>query len=520
MKYSKNIISKIIDLISPKDKWNLYKVIFILTVASIIEVAVVTLITSFISSIGSPGILEDNIFLNQQFKLNLSIEEYIFFLIFILVISTIFSLYALKLSLRYSAILGMKIGDDLLNLYTRMSLARYQLNNVPDLSKRVTVEAQRVADGIVIPIIQLFSKSSLSLLMLSVLFLYNPFITSVLIVIFFIFYAVNYLLKKDILSINSIDISKLLTKRFEIVALYLNNFEYYKVNKGSNLEAFKKAGYSFALKKSQNLFLGQSPKLILEFIIFTLLLTSVVVMAGQGKFISDIAFYGMISFKLLPAMQQVYLRVTQIRGHIGSLNAIYKDFFINIKDKKIIEPKTSIELANLKKYNKNFNKIRIAVSKKYLLKGKSGAGKSTILKIIMGLIEPDDGSVYIDEKPSNDYLLDCSYLPQKLNFGDIYIKDFFNSYDENYVIEMFKKYNLAYHDSPINTYSGGEQQRIALIKTILLKKKFIILDESSSALDKKNEESFLEYFTNLNITLIVISHRDGIDQYFDEVINL
>lgn len=520
MKYSKNIITRIINLISQRDKVNLYKIIFILTFSSVIEVSVVTLITSFISSVGAPGKIEETILLNQYLGLSLSTESYIFFLIFILVISTIFSLYALKSSLRYSAIMGMKIGDDLLSLYIRMSLTSYQSNNVPDLSKKVTIEAQRVTDGIIIPIIQLFSKSILSLLMLSVLFIYNPLITSILIVIFFIFYALNYFFKKDILSINSIEISKLLTKRFEIVALYLNNFEYFKINKGSNLEPFKNAGKDFALKKSQNLFLGQSPKLILEFIIFTLLLASVIIMAGEGKFISDIAFYGMISFKLLPAMQQVYLRITQIKGHTGSLNAIYEDFYINIKDKNMITPKTSIELIDSRKYSKNYINININISKKYLLKGKSGSGKSTLLKIMMGLIEPDGGKILVDAKPTTDYLLECAYLPQKLNFGDIYVRDFFSSYNEDDVIAMFKKFNLDYYNSPINNYSGGEQQRIALIKTILLNKKFVILDESTSALDKKNEDAFIEYFTNLNITLLVISHRDGIEKYFDEIISL
>ena len=57
-----------------------------------------------------------------------------------------------------------------------------------------------------------------------------------------------------------------------------------------------------------------------------------------------------------------------------------------------------------------FTEIKLDKEPTTLIIGENGAGKSTILKIIMGLIEPDNGSVYIDEKPSNDYLLDCSYL--------------------------------------------------------------------------------------------------------------
>lgn len=167
------------------------------------------------------------------------------------------------------------------------------------------------------------------------------------------------------------------------------------------------------------------------------------------------------------------------------------------------------------------------IGKKYLIVGGSGSGKSTILKLLLKFFSMYTGDISIDGEDfktlDSKYIYDnISYVPQKPVFFDGSIKenttlfetiedediDFALSFSEIenrvYELEGGKEYKT---DRNSSSFSGGEKQRLSLARGILNKKKIILLDESTSALDINTFEKIEKKLLSSELTIISIAHR-------------
>jgi len=154
--------------------------------------------------------------------------------------------------------------------------------------------------------------------------------------------------------------------------------------------------------------------------------------------------------------------------------------------------------------------------------GPSGCGKSTLLSIIAGLEEKTSGEIYIeDEKvegisPKIGYMLQRDCLLEWRNilnntlFG-LEIKRKLNKENKEYVEELLKKYNLyEFKDKYPSELSGGMRQRVALIRTLAVKPKILLLDEAFSALDYQTRimvtKDIYEILRKEKITALIVTH--------------
>lgn len=154
--------------------------------------------------------------------------------------------------------------------------------------------------------------------------------------------------------------------------------------------------------------------------------------------------------------------------------------------------------------------------------GPSGCGKSTILSIIAGLEEKTTGEIYIEgEKidgisPKIGYMLQRDCLLEWRNilsnamFG-LEVKGKSNAENRAYVEELLKKYNLyEFKDKYPSELSGGMRQRAALIRTLAVKPKILLLDEAFSALDYQTRimvtKDIYDILRKENITAIIVTH--------------
>ena len=127
--------------------------------------------------------------------------------------------------------------------------------------------------------------------------------------------------------------------------------------------------------------------------------------------------------------------------------------------------------------------------------GPSGCGKSTLLSIIAGLEEKTSGRIYIDGVESSGLSSSIGYMLQKdslLEWRSIYknvlfgleIRKMCTPENKKYVEELLKKYHLyEFKDKYPSQLSGGMRQRVALIRTLAIKPKILLLDEAFSAID-------------------------------------
>ncbi|MFV0556594.1 MAG: ATP-binding cassette domain-containing protein [Lactovum sp.] len=189
-----------------------------------------------------------------------------------------------------------------------------------------------------------------------------------------------------------------------------------------------------------------------------------------------------------------------------------------------------IELNNIEKSYPHFHlgPINFQINRGEFISiiGPSGTGKSTLIKLISNLIKADKGEIsykikeeeilYISQKGTT-----FNHLTVKENLR---IKDF---YEEGQMIKALEKVSLSKSDLEKYPFqlSGGERQRIDLARALLTNAKLLILDESMSALDKKNKESISELVLALvnsnKISVLYITHDEyQARKYSHQLVNL
>ena len=154
--------------------------------------------------------------------------------------------------------------------------------------------------------------------------------------------------------------------------------------------------------------------------------------------------------------------------------------------------------------------------------GPSGCGKSTLLSIIAGLEEKTTGEIYIEGEKVNGISCKIGYMLQRdclLEWRNILSNTMFglevkgkkDNVNKEYVLELLKKYNLyEFKDKYPSELSGGMRQRVALIRTLAVKPKILLLDEAFSALDYQTRimvtNDIYSILRKEKITAIIVTH--------------
>ncbi|MBV7390383.1 MULTISPECIES: ABC transporter ATP-binding protein [Enterococcus] len=158
--------------------------------------------------------------------------------------------------------------------------------------------------------------------------------------------------------------------------------------------------------------------------------------------------------------------------------------------------------------------------------GPSGGGKSTLLKIIASLVTPTVGKIYLEEQLQTDYLYtdyrkEVSYcFQQPTLFGET-VGDNLRfpfevrnlPFNQKAAVEKLKAVALpaSYLDKKITELSGGEKQRVALIRNILFSPKLLLLDEVTTGLDedsKKIVHQLIDQLQQTGVTIIQVTHDE------------
>ncbi|MFO8109553.1 MAG: metal ABC transporter ATP-binding protein [Thermoplasmata archaeon] len=163
--------------------------------------------------------------------------------------------------------------------------------------------------------------------------------------------------------------------------------------------------------------------------------------------------------------------------------------------------------------------------------GPNGGGKTTLLKTILGLISPDEGSVRLYGKPPKSAKHMLGYIPQHTRFdmkfpirvfdvvlmgrlGDLGLNPFYSHEDKKIARDVLKDVDMwEYRKRHISKLSGGQLQRVLLARALATKPDFLLLDEPTASVDEKIKGSLYSLLTDLKergITIILVSHDIGV----------
>lgn len=300
-----------------------------------------------------------------------------------------------------------------------------------------------------------------------------------------------------------------------------------------------------------NRLIASMPKYFVEAVCMTGLLVAILIKMFWGQkedftaFIPQLSVFAVAAFRLLPSVGKINEHVADILYSLPSLDLIYHDLKAieeepEVKEKEEMdwEFKKEISISNVCYHYPDGEDMVINKASFIIPKGKtvafigpSGAGKTTIVDIILGLLKPQFGKVKADElnihKHPYVWQKEIGYIPQVIYLSDDTIRNNIafgikkEEIDEQAIFQALKKAQLYEFvenlpeglDTMVGDrgvrLSGGQRQRIGIARALYHDPEVLVLDEATSALDNETEAAVMEAIDHLQgmKTILIIAHR-------------
>jgi ABC-type multidrug transport system fused ATPase/permease subunit len=551
---------KLLFLLTLQERKQAGLLLIMIIIMALLDMVGVASILPFVAILTNPGLIETNAIVNSMFQVSkiLGVEsnqEFIFALgvlaFFLLIISLSFKALTTYAQMRFVQMREYSIGKRLIEGYLHQPYSWFLSRNSADLGTTILSEVQELINNSMSTLMELFSKGTVAIALITLLFLVNPklaLIVGLLLggIYFFIFCVVrNYLNRtgKKRLKNNQL--------RFALINEAFGAIKEIKVGglEETYIKNFSSSAQVFAKTQSSSKIISQLPRFILEAAGFGgILLIILYIIARTGSFnnaLPIVSLYVFAGYRLLPALQQIYSSFTRLSFLSPSLDKLHNDLknlqpFNKNQVTGILPFNKTISLKNID-YNypnssitslKDIN-LTIYAKSSVGLVGATGSGKTTVADIILGLLVPQKGTLEIDGKVISSQNLkswqrSIGYVPQHIYLSDDTVAaniafgvEHKNINQEaveksakianlhNFIIdELPKKYQTTIGERGVKL-SGGQRQRIGIARALYHDPQVLILDEATSALDNQTEKVVMDAINNLSkdITIILIAHR-------------
>ena len=296
------------------------------------------------------------------------------------------------------------------------------------------------------------------------------------------------------------------------------------------------------------------PRLLIETVFIVGVLTFIIIyMKGGGNvasMVSTLAAFGVAAMRVLPSVNRINTYITEISYNQPSLDFVYQNLQEGMKtdamlaqrkaysQKEKLELRDKIELNHISFHYPDSDKniftdahMEVPKGKSVGIMGTSGAGKSTIVDILLGLLHAQEGEITCDGvdifKNYESWLAQIGYIPQSIYLIDESIRDNIafgidaDKIDEKRIWEVLEEAQLKEFveelpnglDTTIGDrgvrLSGGQRQRIGIARALYHDPEILVFDEATSALDNDTEAAVMDAVNSFHgkKTMIIIAHR-------------
>lgn len=566
-----NAIRQLFSLLTPSQYQRFFKLQILVVLMSFLEIVGVTSIIPFMALVGDMNQLQQDTLIAQLFNASgiKSESEFLFLLgvvvLLMLFISSVVSMFTIwKLSM-FAHKIGVEIADTLYSHYLKQDWLFHATGSSAQLTKKVATEALRVTNGLVIPIMAMNARIVFIFFISFTIFIYDPKVALIGLLVFVTAYLILFKLVRKRLENNGEAISIVNEQRFRLMNEGFGGIKDVLLMGRDNdfINRFSKTGDSFAYSLGSTETLTQVPRYLIELIAFgsmiSLLLYLIASHDGNlGMILPIMSVYALATFKLLPALQQIYRSIGHIKANISAFESIHQDLkdsskaeIINTpeKDNSFFNPKEKISLENINftypgKQESAITNLNLSISANSVvgIVGPSGAGKSTVVDILLGLIEPQKGELKVDNitinnKNRRSWQNTIGFVAQSifLSEGTFAENVAFGIPDDQINLDKVQKaLELAHLDELIKTLkngihtkvgergvqlSGGQRQRVGIARALYHEAEVLVFDEATSSLDGITEKMIMESIDQLSgkKTIIMIAHRLKTIQNCDEI---
>lgn len=283
---------------------------------------------------------------------------------------------------------------------------------------------------------------------------------------------------------------------------------------------------------------------LISFLLFSVLLFNQNKISA-GDFVMIGSYILLLTTPFLMISQQIML----INGHLVSIEKIFKYFNLEkdiFSNEVFLDNDCLFEFRNCKVLIgndslENFN-LKIYKNKVYAITGKTGIGKSTLINHLLGIYKVESGTLFyktlnITKSYSKIIFNEVAFVGQTASIYNGTLREnlVYNSevnYEDEYLYKLLDKFDLhtiliknkLSLDSDINelhkSFSGGEKQRLNILRAVLKKPKVLILDEPTSALDQSTATKIMHYLKENIESIIFITHSAYFIKFADDIINM
>ncbi|MGN2624129.1 ABC transporter ATP-binding protein [Stutzerimonas balearica] len=530
--------------------------------AALVEVVGVASVMPFVAVLSNPAVVETNPYLAALYQWSGMQQPRTFMVILGTVVLVVFvTSLALKALtaycvLRFSSMRAHAFSYRLLAGYMAKPYIFFLGRNTADLSKALFSEVQEVINGVLLPALKMTSGCIVAVLVITLLFVVEPVLTLVVGAVlggsFFCVYVLSRRLLKR-LGQQRVEANR---QRFVLANEALNGNKELRLlgRERSYLERFEKASFAYASHQSASKALGDVPQYAIQAIAFGGVLVLVLYLMAQYGGLQQampmIALYAFAGYRLLPAFQEIFKNSTQLRFYHAALDSLHADLFsvpqASTEDAKVAfdagmeRLRGDVELCQVTFHYPDVDRpviedlsLKIASGSCVAFVGSTGAGKSTVVDLILGLLDPTAGEVRVAGRALNvesvsAWQRNIGYVPQSIYLADATVAEniaFGIPYHEIDQAAVERAAQAAHIHEFISAHlpegyrtgigergirlSGGQRQRIGIARALYHDPDVVVFDEATSALDNATEAAVMEAVNELagSKTVILIAHR-------------
>ena len=549
----------LLDCLTVRERWRFWLLVAMMFIMGLFEMVGVLSILPLLTVISNPETIETNNYLqaaykyfgfksNQQFLIFLSLFAMIFF-----VISQVFKTITIYTIIRFAKLRGFSIGLRLLSKYLNQPYDWFLNRHSAELGKSILSEVDRLVERFILPALRQLAFTFIALCLLGLLLATNPVIAISMGLLVGSVYAVILLASRRYLLRIGRENLKANEQRFRVVQEGFGGVKEIKLLGIENnyINYFKQPGSRFARFETIGQTINEIPRFALETVIFGAMLVVVIVLLifAEGKLdavIPVLGIYALAGARMLPALQHIYRSAASMRFSRAILEKIHADLVGGARGADraggdgVLEVRDRLELSNVTYTYPETDRptltgldMTIEAKTTVGIVGSTGAGKTTTVDILLGLLFPDEGAVVVDGvsvdvSNRRAWQRSLGYVPQQIFLTDdtLAANIAFGVATEKIdmaaverAARMAELHDFVMTEMPLGyetkvgergvRLSGGQRQRVGIARALYRDPSVLILDEATSALDNRTERAVMDAVHNLAHakTIVMIAHR-------------
>lgn len=535
-------------------------VLLLTIIVAFIEVLGVASIMPFMAVVTNPEVIRSNIllsFLYGTFNFN-SDESFMFFLgvcVFIFLVgSSLLKATVVWAQVHFASMRSYSISSRIVEGYLQHPYSWFLMRNSSSLASSILEEVSRVVNGCLYPLMRLISNGLISVLLVALLIYADPLLAIGTSLTLGVSYGLIYKYAGKRLARQGRVLSESQRNRLKAVHEAFGGIKDVKIFglEKSFIDKYRVPAKKLAEANISVKLWAEMPSFAMQALVFggmmIIMLYLVKTRDGFNGAAPILTLYALGAYKLMPALQEIYKQLVSIKYHQSALYAISKDLNLidsldedgTQDDGSLLDICESIELKDLAFAYPEADKMSLEIESLMIEKnntigfvGGSGAGKTTAVDLILGLLQPTSGGIFVDRKKITKSSLrswqrNIGYVPQQIFLSDDSVASNIafgiphHKIDSAAVEKAARIANLhdfittelpEGYDTTVGErgvrLSGGQRQRIGIARAVYHDPDVLILDEATSALDNVTEKIIMEAVRKLGHkkTIIIVAHR-------------